>query len=144
MMLSKPFVSLIATIAAASTVAAAATPVARGDYWPPPTVPSVSQCNTGTVQCCNTMASAADPLVGSLGGLLGLVPNLALPVGLSCTSIGLLNSNQCNNSPVCCSNVYQRLHLSCLFQFRLANASPAHRGSHRHWLQPDQHRFVTR
>jgi len=107
MMLSKPFVSLIATIAAASTVAAAATPVARG-LWPPPTVPSVSQCNTGTVQCCNTMTSAANPLVGSLGGLVGLVGNLALPVGLTCTSIGLLDSNQCNNSPVCCSNVQQQ------------------------------------
>jgi hypothetical protein len=62
--------------------------------FPPPTVPTVSQCNTGSVQCCGATASAADPLVASLSGLLGLVPNLALPVALSCTSVGLLNSNQ--------------------------------------------------
>jgi len=109
MMLSKPFISLIATIAAASTVAAAATPVARDglNLLPPPTVPSVSQCNTGSVQCCNSTTSASDPSVAFLSGLLGLVPNLALPIGLTCTSV-LLNSNQCNNSPVCCSNVYQQ------------------------------------
>lgn len=92
MMLYKPLVSLVAVLAAASSVAASVTPVARqaSDYPPPNLTPvSESECNTGSMQCCSTFTSTSNPLTGPLSGLLGLDALLdpALGVGLSCISI---------------------------------------------------------
>ncbi|KAH9961090.1 hypothetical protein BC827DRAFT_1205060 [Russula dissimulans] len=107
MMLHKPFVSLLAAFAAVGSVAAAVTPVARGGSYPPPTPPTVNECDTGTVQCCNTYTSSSNPLTSLLSGLLSIGipidPNLV--VGLSCAAI--LGGNSCNNQPVCCDNVSQ-------------------------------------
>ncbi|KAI0255281.1 hypothetical protein BJV78DRAFT_1178863 [Lactifluus subvellereus] len=117
MMLYKPLVSLVAVLAAASSVAASVTPVARGNDYPPPNLAPVpaSQCNTQSLQCCNTFTSTSNPLTGLLSGLLGLgaLLDASLGVGLSCLSI--IGGTQCNNSPVCCTNVSQNglINLGC-------------------------------
>ncbi|KAI0289045.1 hypothetical protein BC826DRAFT_1034038 [Russula brevipes] len=94
MMLFKPLVSLAMAFAAASSVAASVTPVPRGGNYPPPVAPiSESQCDTGSIYCCNSVTSAG--------------------VGLSCT--GIVSANQCNNSPACCYNVEQHglINIAC-------------------------------
>ncbi|THU90097.1 fungal hydrophobin, partial [Dendrothele bispora CBS 962.96] len=67
------------------------------------TIPA-SQCNTGSIQCCN---SASSPAATELCGLLGIVvqdPNLL--VGLTCNPISIIGigGNSCNAQPVCCEN----------------------------------------
>ncbi|KAF9039955.1 hydrophobin-319 [Panaeolus papilionaceus] len=65
-------------------------------------------CNTGPVQCCNTLQSQADsPLTGVLG-LLGVVlgPVSSL-IGTSCSPVNAsgVGGNSCSAQPVCCNNV---------------------------------------
>jgi hypothetical protein len=74
----------------ASSIAAAATPVARGDGgYPPPTLSpvTVNECDTGSLSCCGTVTSTSNPDVGVLEGLLGIIANPALGVGLGCLPI---------------------------------------------------------
>ncbi|KAF8068979.1 hydrophobin [Lyophyllum atratum] len=72
----------------------------------PRTDTPVNQCNTGTIQCCNSVQSASDPLVGLLAGLLGIVlgPVTGL-VGVTCTPITVIGGggNSCSAQPVCCT-----------------------------------------
>ncbi|KAF5379111.1 hypothetical protein D9615_005958 [Tricholomella constricta] len=50
-----------------------------------------NQCNTGTIECCNSVLKATDPVVGVIAGLLGVVlgPLTGL-VGLTCTPITVI------------------------------------------------------
>jgi Fungal hydrophobin len=86
MMLYKPFVSLLTALAVVGSVAASATPVARGGY-PPPSPPPVSQCNTGSVQCCDILTNSDNPVLDLLVGLLplGTIIDPTLIVGLTCS-----------------------------------------------------------
>ncbi|KAF5325911.1 hypothetical protein D9611_000563 [Ephemerocybe angulata] len=94
-----------------------------------PTEPApipASQCNTGPIQCCNSLQAANVPAVSTLLGLLGIVvqPITAL-VGLTCSPISVIalpgNSWSVSSSsevtrvqythyvnssaqPVCCTN----------------------------------------
>ncbi|KAF9442261.1 fungal hydrophobin [Macrolepiota fuliginosa MF-IS2] len=81
-------------------VLAAASAVPRND------APPASQCNTGDLQCCNSVQSASDPVVGVLAGLLGAVlgPLDAL-VGLTCSPLSVIGvgGNSCSAQPVCCT-----------------------------------------
>jgi len=104
MMLSKPLVSFIAAFAAATGVSAAAAPMARGGGYPTPI--SASQCNVGSISCCNTVTSSSDPFAGLLSGLLGIPLDLGALVGLSCLDLPL-TATQCVGSPVCCTNFSQ-------------------------------------
>ncbi|KAL0952919.1 hypothetical protein HGRIS_007134 [Hohenbuehelia grisea] len=66
-----------------------------------------SQCNTGPVQCCNSVqkASAAGP--AAILALLGVVvQNVNALVGLTCNPISVIGvgGNSCNAQPVCCEN----------------------------------------
>ncbi|KIJ41342.1 hypothetical protein M422DRAFT_143871, partial [Sphaerobolus stellatus SS14] len=76
---------------------------------PASTVTSISQCNTGDAQCCNTVG-AANTLPGAtvLLGLLGVVlSDVTAIVGLGCTpitAIGLGGGANCAQQPVCCTN----------------------------------------
>ncbi|KDQ60465.1 hypothetical protein JAAARDRAFT_191842 [Jaapia argillacea MUCL 33604] len=67
-----------------------------------------SQCNVGTVNCCNSVQNSTSESVQSLAGLLGIVlPTIEGLVGLGCSPIsalGLLNGGSCTASPVCCEN----------------------------------------
>ncbi|KAL5480793.1 SC3_3 [Sanghuangporus weigelae] len=66
-----------------------------------------SQCNTGQIQCCNTVQSADTPAVSTLLGLLGIVlEDLDVLVGLTCDPISVIGvgSSGCDVHPVCCEN----------------------------------------
>ena len=90
MMLSKTLVSFIAAFAVATGVSAAATPEARGDSSPPAI--NQSQCNVGSVSCCNTVTTSNDPFVAQAAGLLGIPLDIGGLVGLGC--LNLLGSTQ--------------------------------------------------
>ncbi|KDQ60463.1 hypothetical protein JAAARDRAFT_153118 [Jaapia argillacea MUCL 33604] len=67
-----------------------------------------SQCNVGTLNCCNSVQSSTSESVTELAGLLGIVlPTIEGLVGLGCSPlsvIGVGNGGACTASPVCCEN----------------------------------------
>ncbi|KAF5326006.1 hypothetical protein D9611_000523 [Ephemerocybe angulata] len=78
----------IATLAALATLAAA-------------------QCNTGPVQCCESIQHADDPAVAKLLGPLGIViQDVTIPIGVTCSPISVIGlpGNSCSAQPVCCTN----------------------------------------
>lgn len=85
MMFYKPLVSLVVALATASSVAASATPVVRGDY-PPPSPSPTSSCDAANTYCCNTWTNSQNPALGVIGILLSLL-NGNLIDGLDCTSL---------------------------------------------------------
>ncbi|KAF9524817.1 fungal hydrophobin-domain-containing protein [Crepidotus variabilis] len=71
-----------------------------------PTVPA-SQCNTGPVQCCNSVQHADAPSAAALLGLLNVVvSDVTALVGITCTPISVIGvgGNSCTAQPVCCQN----------------------------------------
>ncbi|KAL5487565.1 hypothetical protein ACEPAI_5673 [Sanghuangporus weigelae] len=84
--------------AATSTVTVTATSTA--------TQPA-SQCNTGDLQCCNSVQSAGSSDAAGLLGLLGIVlDGLDIPVGLTCNPISVIGTGTsgCSAHPVCCED----------------------------------------
>ncbi|KAF5375921.1 hypothetical protein D9615_008253 [Tricholomella constricta] len=74
---------------------------------PSPTTIPASQCNTGDLQCCNSVESASSDAVGLLLGLLGIVlTDLNVLVGITCSPLSIIGvgGNSCTAQPVCCSN----------------------------------------
>ncbi|KAF5343160.1 hypothetical protein D9757_014199 [Collybiopsis confluens] len=75
-------------------------------------------CSTGPIQCCNTVMSENNPVIGLLSGLLGIVlPNLGLNVGLQCSPISLLGlgGGACSAQAVCCEdNSSSLISIGCL------------------------------
>ncbi|CAL1710919.1 unnamed protein product [Somion occarium] len=70
------------------------------------TVPA-GQCNTGPIQCCNSVQSASSESSNLLLGLLGIVLNdLDVLLGIDCSPITVIGvgSNGCKAQPVCCQN----------------------------------------
>ncbi|KAF8072183.1 fungal hydrophobin [Lyophyllum atratum] len=89
--------SFIATLALATL--AAATPTRRTE--------PAGQCNTGPIQCCNSVQTAGSDPVAKILGLLGIVvQDLNVLVGLTCTPITVIGGggNSCTSQPVCCEN----------------------------------------
>nr|BAB84545.1 hydrophobin-251 [Pholiota nameko] len=90
--------SAFATLALATL--AAATPTRRNDS------PS-NQCNTGSLQCCNSLQSANSASLAGLLGLLGVVVGtITGQVGVTCspiTGVGV-SGTSCSEQPVCCTN----------------------------------------
>ncbi|KAL0948211.1 hypothetical protein HGRIS_010817 [Hohenbuehelia grisea] len=71
-----------------------------------PRTEPAGQCNTGSIQCCNSTKKASDPVVGILAGLLGIVLGpITGQVGLTCTPLSVigLGGNSCTAQPVCCT-----------------------------------------
>ncbi|KAK0436440.1 hydrophobin [Armillaria borealis] len=94
-MFSRAFAATVVMIATLTTSVMAA----------PGTTPS---CNTGPVQCCNSVQSSDTPGVESLLGLLGIVLGGPAQVGLGCSPlsvVGLLPSGDaCSQQTVCCED----------------------------------------
>ncbi|TFK59722.1 fungal hydrophobin [Pluteus cervinus] len=66
-----------------------------------------SQCNVGSVSCCNQVQSANHATVQQLTGLLGIVLGGATgQVGINCTPVTVIGAggNSCSAQPVCCTN----------------------------------------
>ncbi|KDR81105.1 hypothetical protein GALMADRAFT_20915, partial [Galerina marginata CBS 339.88] len=69
--------------------------------------PPASQCNTGDLQCCNSVQSANSPSIAGILGLLGIVVgSITGQVGVTCSPISAVGvgGNSCAAQPVCCSN----------------------------------------
>ncbi|EJD01673.1 fungal hydrophobin [Fomitiporia mediterranea MF3/22] len=65
------------------------------------------QCNTGPIQCCNSVQKADSSAVTGILGLLGVViQDINALVGLTCDPISVigLGSAGCSATPVCCEN----------------------------------------
>ncbi|KAF5346289.1 hypothetical protein D9758_011495 [Tetrapyrgos nigripes] len=75
---------------------------------PPTTVTEpASQCNTGPIQCCNSVDKAGSSAVTPLLGLLGVViQDLNVLVGVTCSPISVIGvgGDSCSAHPVCCEN----------------------------------------
>ncbi|KAF9047846.1 hydrophobin, partial [Panaeolus papilionaceus] len=71
----------------------------------PPATTTAPSCNTGSLQCCNSVqnVSAQQVLLSTLGISAGSVSGL---VGLSCSAISVAGAggNSCSAQPVCCTN----------------------------------------
>ncbi|KIJ38668.1 hypothetical protein M422DRAFT_33114 [Sphaerobolus stellatus SS14] len=75
---------------------------------PASTVTTISQCNTGDAQCCNTVESASSSGAAALLGLLGIVlSDVTALVGTGCTPISVIgvgSGANCAQQPVCCTD----------------------------------------
>ncbi|KAI3608928.1 hydrophobin [Moniliophthora roreri] len=68
------------SLAALATLAAA-TPTPR------------AECNTGPIECCNTVTNADDPAAASVLGLLGIIiQDLNVVVGLTCSPVTVIGA----------------------------------------------------
>jgi len=63
-------------------------------------------CNTGPVQCCNSVTHANNAVAGLLEGILGIVVPANTAVGVTCSPLSAvgLGGNSCSSQPVCCEN----------------------------------------
>ncbi|KAF8548600.1 fungal hydrophobin [Imleria badia] len=64
-------------------------------------------CNTGTIQCCQSVQSAGSPLATALAPLLSLSGILLGngQIGLQCNSLTGAGSS-CESNPVCCNDTH--------------------------------------
>ncbi|KAK7438439.1 Hydrophobin-3 [Stygiomarasmius scandens] len=89
--------TLVVAITAASLAVAVPTPGGA---------PAGGQCNTGSIQCCNSVQDASSSGVSTLAGLLGIVLGpITGQVGLTCNPISVIGigGNSCSAQPVCCT-----------------------------------------
>ncbi|RDB29813.1 Hydrophobin-3 [Hypsizygus marmoreus] len=71
-----------------------------------PRTDPASQCNTGSLQCCNDVQASSNPVVALLAGLLGIVLGpITAQVGLTCSPITVIGAGgtSCSAQPVCCT-----------------------------------------
>ncbi|KAN0094592.1 Fungal hydrophobin domain containing protein [Tylopilus felleus] len=68
---------------------------------------SSSECNTGPIQCCNSVQSSNNEIIGELFGFLGLpLPAGGTQVGFTCSPItvgGIGSGSSCTSQAVCCN-----------------------------------------
>ncbi|KAI0650701.1 fungal hydrophobin [Trametes meyenii] len=72
-----------------------------------PLLAAAAHCNTGPVQCCNSVESANSASAAGLISALGIVlDDVTAQVGLGCSPISVIGagSNSCASKPVCCQN----------------------------------------
>ncbi|PFH48943.1 hypothetical protein AMATHDRAFT_148816 [Amanita thiersii Skay4041] len=73
---------------------------------PSQTPPDEGNCNTGPVQCCNSVTTTANPVARTIAGIVGATLGLDVPVGLGCSPLSVIGvgGNSCNAQTVCCEN----------------------------------------
>ncbi|KDR81102.1 hypothetical protein GALMADRAFT_60808 [Galerina marginata CBS 339.88] len=97
---------VLSALAFATLAAATVTPVRRGGGGGGG-APPASQCNTGGLQCCNSVQAANSPSLATIFALLGIVVgSVTGQVGVTCSPITVIGAggNSCSAQPVCCSN----------------------------------------
>ncbi|EAU87423.1 hydrophobin [Coprinopsis cinerea okayama7 len=79
-----------------------------GGSTPPGTPgPGPGQCNTGPIQCCESVQRADSVAASTLLALLGVVvQDLSIPIGITCSPISVIGlpGNSCSSQPVCCED----------------------------------------
>nr|AHZ18302.1 hydrophobin 6 [Tricholoma vaccinum] len=89
--------SKVVVFVAALAAFVAASPVPSAD----------SQCNTGPVQCCNSVYQSQSQEASLLASLVGAnLQGANVMAGIQCTPItvlGLAGASKCSQQPVCCS-----------------------------------------
>ncbi|KAH9849345.1 fungal hydrophobin-domain-containing protein [Lenzites betulinus] len=94
-MIARVAAAFVALAAATATVGATAV-IPRG------------QCNTGPVQCCNSVHSSSSDSSKLIISLLALdVKDVVGDIGLGCSPInvvGVSSGNACSTNTVCCQN----------------------------------------
>ncbi|PPQ78118.1 hypothetical protein CVT24_006419 [Panaeolus cyanescens] len=91
----------LATLAAISTASLAVASPTGGSSSPS------NQCNTGELQCCNSLQAANSSAISGLLGLLGIVVgDITALVGVNCSPISVIGigGNSCTAQPACCTN----------------------------------------
>ncbi|KJA19436.1 hypothetical protein HYPSUDRAFT_217661 [Hypholoma sublateritium FD-334 SS-4] len=86
------------TLSTLTTLALAAFAAASG---------ASSQCNTGSLQCCNSVQNADAPAAAALLGVLGIVlQDVTAQVGLTCSPISAIavSGNSCSAQAACCTD----------------------------------------
>ncbi|KAF9477851.1 hydrophobin [Pholiota conissans] len=67
-----------------------------------------NSCNTGSLQCCNSVTDSNAPGVAALLSLVGVaVGSITGQVGVTCSpisAIGVGAGSSCTAQPVCCEN----------------------------------------
>ncbi|KDQ62786.1 hypothetical protein JAAARDRAFT_30695 [Jaapia argillacea MUCL 33604] len=70
--------------------------------------PAFAQCNTGPMQCCNSVQKADDPSTAALCKYVGIdTQNVNGLVGVNCspiTAVDVGSGSSCNAQPVCCED----------------------------------------
>ncbi|KDQ56644.1 hypothetical protein JAAARDRAFT_36124 [Jaapia argillacea MUCL 33604] len=65
-------------------------------------------CNTGPMQCCNSVQESNSPGIGGILGLLGInLSDVTGLLGFGCspiTAVGVGGGGSCNAHPVCCED----------------------------------------
>ncbi|PPQ65141.1 hypothetical protein CVT24_003231 [Panaeolus cyanescens] len=70
-------------------------------------IPRDGDCDTGSINCCNSTMTSSLTTLSQLGGLLGLsLPDIGGLIGLSCSPLSVLGAggNSCSAQPVCCTD----------------------------------------
>ncbi|KAJ3531002.1 hypothetical protein NMY22_g8332 [Coprinellus aureogranulatus] len=94
---------------------------------PPPAPIPPSQCNTGPIQCCNSVQSAGAPAVSAILALLGInIQDVNIPIGVTCSPISVIGlpGNSCSAQPMESSPLDARLSISTS---KPRNVKPTHR-----------------
>ncbi|KAH9849354.1 fungal hydrophobin [Lenzites betulinus] len=72
-----------------------------------PLLAAAQDCNTGSIQCCNSVEKADSAGAAAVLGLLGIVlEDVTAAVGFGCSPLSVvgLGQSSCSASPVCCQN----------------------------------------
>ncbi|KDQ59516.1 hypothetical protein JAAARDRAFT_126367 [Jaapia argillacea MUCL 33604] len=70
-----------------------------------PTPQGSSNCNTGSIQCCNSVQSASTKgLAARLGLSDTILQGVTGLVGIDCSPVTLVGTSTCTQQPVCCSD----------------------------------------
>ncbi|KAI0360663.1 fungal hydrophobin [Trametes cingulata] len=72
-----------------------------------PLLAAAQSCNTGPIQCCNSVESADSAAVAGILSVLGVVlQDTTAQVGVQCSPISVVGAGQssCSAKPVCCEN----------------------------------------
>ncbi|KAF8555207.1 hydrophobin [Imleria badia] len=108
-MFVRAFTIIFSVVALAGFVTAAPPGVA---------IRQVSECNTGSIQCCDSTIASDSYLIDELFGYLGLpVPAGGTQVGFTCSPVtvgGTGSGSTCVQQPVCCNgNVFNGISTGC-------------------------------
>jgi Fungal hydrophobin len=73
---------------------------------------AASSCDTGPMECCNSVERSSSPEAAKMLGSLGIKVGAETLVGLGCSPVSALglSGNTCAQQPVCCQdNVFNGL-----------------------------------